>query len=1066
MKREDDPAGFDKMVKDLAKVRKAHSSMVNEMRGGEGSLFKFKGTWKEIAMGFVGGSLLDQGLSLAKQGIISLVTNAAKLSDELADVSKQTGITGKDLMELNSALGALDTRTPVSELRELAAVAGKLGYDTKDEVLAFVKAADMLNVALGEDLGGNAEEALNDIGKLVSIFGLEQEFGIEKSMLKVGSAINTVGASSQANEGYLVNWAKRFAGIAPNAGISIADTMGMAAAADILGQSAELSATNIGKMVIAMGKDVPYFAKVAGMEVSKFSQLLKTDGNEAFLRVLEGAKSSTQGVEGLAKMLETLGIEGSEGAAVLGAFAKNTELVRKQQDIANAAFEKGTSVIDEFNVKNQNTAAILDKIQKKLSTWWEETSAGIAPFVELFGKWAGVVSELDLQLKELEAQQEKVAAVEAKFPALLSRYDELKSKTNLSTKEQQELQKIVNAIADEVPEAATSFDKYGNAMDISRDKAAQFIANQRSLLETMRQTRREMLKEEVADLDRRAKVLEWELNQKKKFIVNSGGQLVEQNFTKEDFDQRRKEAKRLNDEIIQRRRDLAGLEGIDDIETRRKRRDPSRGKMKLAGAIGAPETPATPYSGPTKDQAKSAREEAKKLNDELLKEQQQHTVAMMGEQEKELQQAQFKYDGLRKRAGKNASEIAKINELHNQEVGIISQKYNKKHLADFDKTMRRQLDVINTQSKEENQAEQKHQDEIAKRQDEQLFEINHHYEQEIAAAKARGESIVEIEKRWHKEIDDLKAERAKKATDTLLEGVVDNYRSELAMAEENGTSKEQIVRDHLERLRTLRQDYGDLEIDQQKRINSEIAKADREMLAIKLDQINKTGEAMQTGGQVISDILTLTAGNQNEYAEFQKALALFQIAVDTGTAIASAVATGTKGDPYTVALRIAAAVAAVTAGMVKAKAVIDSSKQPDTPAFRATGGPTDFDNIQIDRGAAPAGWVNSPTLFSLGKRSYVAGEDGREYVISEPMLRNPVVADFANMLEAMRQNRYYAAGGDTGMQPGGGPMMPDPQLAETNRLLREIARKPAGINYNIFEKYETLLNDTRARASA
>ncbi|MCF0071268.1 phage tail tape measure protein [Dyadobacter sp. CY261] len=1064
MKKADDPAGYDKVRKQLDQVRKAHQSMLTEIRGGEGSLLKFKGTWKDIAAGFVGGSLIDQGIGMLKQGIVSLISTNALLSDSLADVSKQTGITGKDLTELNTELNELNTRTPVDELRKLAVVAGKLGYETKDEVLSFVKAADMLNVALGEDLGGNTEEALNDIGKLVAIFGLEQEFGIEKSMLKVGSAINTVGASSQANEGYLVNWAKRFAGIAPNAGISIADTMGMAAAADILGQSSELSATNIGKMIIAMGKDVPYFAKVAGMQVKEFSKLLKTDGNEAFLRVLEGAKSSTKGVEGLAKMLETLGIEGSEGAAVLGAFAKNTELVRKQQEIANSAFEKGTSVIDEFNTKNQNNAAILDKIQKKLSTWWESTAAGISPFIELFGKWAGVVSELDLNLKELQKQQEKVAAVESKFPALLARYDELKSKTNLSTKEQQELQKIVNAIADEVPQAATSFDKYGNAMDISRDKAAQFIANQRSLLETMRQTRREMLKEEVADLDRRAKVVQWELNQKKKMVVNSGGQLVEQNFTKEEFEQRRKEAQKLNEEITQRRRDLAGLEGIDDIDTRRKRRDPNRGKLQAGNPS---DSPAVPYVGPTRDQAKKAREEQKKLNDDLLKEQQRNTINMMGERDKELQAAQYKYDELRKRAGKNSKDLERINELHQQEVGNISQKYNKKFLTDFDKTIRGQLNVINSQAKEENEAEQKHQDEILKRQDEQLFEINHHYEQEIAAAKARGESIVEIEKRWRQEVDALKAERAKKANDELLDGVVDSYRSELAMAEENGESKEQIVRDQLERLRLLREDYGTMEIDQQKRINSEIAKADRELLAIKLDQIQKTGQAMSEGGQVISDVLTLAAGNQNEYAEFQKALGIFQIAVDTGTAIASAVAAGTKGDPYTVALRIAAAVAAVTAGMVKAKALINSAEQPDAPAFRAQGGPTDLGSIEVDKSGAPAGWVTRPTLFSLGRRSYVAGEAGAEYVVSNKMLQNPVVADFTSMLEAMRTGRAFADGGSTAM-PAAGPMTGDmsTQFAIMIGLLQKVVDKPSGINYEVFEKFEDQIANTRQRASA
>lgn len=1059
MKKEDDPAGFEKLRKQLDQVRKAHTHMVGELRGSDGAFSRMKLNWKEMATGAGIAMLAYQGVQKALQLLPGLANTAGEVSDQLADVSKQTGITGTELRKLNNDLQQIDTRTPVEQLRQLAAVAGKLGYSSREDVLAFVKAADVLNVALGEDLGGNVEETLNDIGKLVAIFDLEQEFGIEKSMLKVGSAINTVGASSQANEGYLVSWAKRFAGIAPNAGISIADTLGMAAAADILGQTSEMSSTNIGKMVIAMGKDVPYFARVAGMSVKEFSTLLKTDGNEAFLRVLEGARSTTKGVEGLAKTLQNLGVEGSEGAAVLGAFAKNTELVRKQQDIANASFEKGTSVVDEFNTKNQNTAAILEKIQKRLQGWWESAAQGLGPFIEMFGKWAGVVSELDLQLQQLNEQQQKVVAVESKFPVLLRRYDELKSKSKLSAEEQKELQNIINAIADEIPEAATGFDNYGNAIDISRGKAAQFIENQRTLLETMRQTRRDMLKEEIADMQRQAKVVDYELNTlRKKFTVNSGGQLVETPFSKEDFESRRKEAKRFQEQIASLKKDLDALEGRGTAPT-----------PKPAGSsTGSPPPKTSPFTGPGKEEVKEALKAQKQLNDDMMKNQQKVTLSMLEARAKELQEAQFKYDELRKRAGNNSALLASINEQQGQEIAAIHNKYNKKYLEDFDKTVRAHLDGINREIKEEAEYDQQRLDDAAKRRDKELFEINDHYQKQIALAKSHGKSTVDLEKEWRAEVEKLQKERGKKKTDNYLDGIFDSYRSELALAEEAGQSREDIVRNQLERLRALRAQYGDLDIEQQKRINSEIAKADREMLAIKLDQINKTGDAMKMGGQVISDVLTLTTNNQNEYAEFQKALGLFQIAVDTGTAVASAVAAGTKGDPYTVALRIAAAVAAVTAGMVKAKQLINQAEQPEAPAFRAQGGPTDLASIQVDRGGAPAGWVTQPTLFSLGRRSYVAGEAGAEYVISNRMLRNPIVADFASMLEAMRTSgRAFADGGSTAM-PASAPAGPDmsAQFAVMIGLLQQVVDKPAGINYAAFERFEGQIDQTRYRASA
>lgn len=1061
MKKADDPAGFEKLRKQLELTRKAHQQMINEVRGGGGSFKDFLSNWKNVATTV---SAAGAAVYLFQKGfefLPGLINTSGKLADSWSDVRKQTGLAGSEMRAFKEDLRSIDTRTPIEELRKLAVIAGKLGYESRQDVLSFVKTANILSVSLKEDLGGNAEEALNDVGKLTQIFGLEEEFGIEKSMLKVGSAINTVGASSQANEGYLVNWAKKFAGIAPNAGISIANTFGLAAASDILGQSVELSATNIGKMIIAMGKDVPYFAKVARMSVKEFSTLLKTDGNEAFLRVLEGAKSSTKGVEGLAKTLKNLGIDGAEGAQVLGAFAKNTELVRKQQDIANEAFEKGTSVIDEYNIKNQNTAAILDKIQKRIEGWREDAAEFLNPFIQSFGKLFGVVSELDIQMEKLTAQQEKVVQVESKFPALLRRYDELKSKTNLSGAEQKELNKIITQITDQVPEAATSFDIYGKALDINRDKVTDFIAGQKSLLEAMRQNRREMLKEELDDLNERARLVQYELNLRKKYSVNSAGQTITSDFTQEDFETRRKESQRLNDEIRKRTRDLAALEGIDDISTRRSGRNPTPKK----GKASKPDINGD-FTGLSSDEAEKALKEREKLNEDLLKNQQQLTMALMKEHEKELQAAQYKYDELRKRAGKSSELLKEINEQHAQEVSNISTKYNNKHLADFDKMIRGQYDHMTAAKKEQLEHEQNSQDDAAKRRDKELFEINDHYQKEIALAKSKGESITALEAAWKNEVEKLTSERAQKATDKYLNDIFDSYKSELAIADEQNYSKEDIVRSHLERLRMMREQYGEMELDQEKRINSEIAKADRDLLAIKLDQINKTGQAMSAGGQVISDVLSLAANNQNEYAEFQKALGLFQIAVDTGTAIASAVATGTKGDPYTIAARIALAVAAVTGGMLKAKQLINSTEQPATPAFREHGGFTDIGSIQQDNSGNPEGWVSRPTLFNLGARSFVAGEKyKKEYVFSNAMLKDPAIADFVGGVEALRQRRFFENGGSTAISNTVNQSTQD-VMAETNALLRAILKKPGGLNYANFERYETQLDNIRARAAA
>ncbi len=91
---------------------------------------------------------------------------------------------------------------------------------------------------------------------------------------------------------------------------------------------------------------------------------------------------------------------------------------------------------------------------------------------------------------------------------------------------------------------------------------------------------------------------------------------------------------------------------------------------------------------------------------------------------------------------------------------------------------------------------------------------------------------------------------------------------------------------------------------------------------------------------------------EGDFAEFQKAIAIVQLALDTGTAISGAIATAasTSLDPLTLVATIASVVSIVTANILKAKKLINSADVPNSPSFRAYGGYTDLDSIRTDRG--------------------------------------------------------------------------------------------------------------------
>ena len=333
-----------------------------------------------------------------------------RLDDKMADVQKTTGLTKEEVKGLDEELDKIDTRTSREDLLELGRVAGKLGIQGKEDIAGFVRAADQIKVALSEDLGGNVEESINQVGKLVGVFHLEEELGLEKSMLSVGSAINSLGASSKANEGYIVEFTNRVAGVAPGAGVSIQNVMGLGATMDNLAQSAEVSGTTYGQVMMGMQKKTQDYARIAGMSLEDFRKLLDEDANEAFLKFLEGLGSVD--METRVKMLSSLKLDAQRSSQVLGVLADNTDMLRQQQALANEEFAKATSLTEEYNTKNESAAAIVEKRRKvmdraltdlgeKLFPLWSEVLGlsgnllqALAAIVEVGSKYSGVIVSL------------------------------------------------------------------------------------------------------------------------------------------------------------------------------------------------------------------------------------------------------------------------------------------------------------------------------------------------------------------------------------------------------------------------------------------------------------------------------------------------------------------------------------------------------------------------------------------------------------------------------------------------------------------------------------------------
>lgn len=102
-------------------------------------------------------------------------------------------------------------------------------------------------------------------------------------------------------------------------------------------------------------------------------------------------------------------------------------------------------------------------------------------------------------------------------------------------------------------------------------------------------------------------------------------------------------------------------------------------------------------------------------------------------------------------------------------------------------------------------------------------------------------------------------------------------------------------------------------------------------------QAKEVADTMQQVTGALSDLFEAAAGDSEAYAKFKKAMAIVDATISLAQTIASATAISTEGDPYTLAIRIAANVAAVTAQFAAVIKAIKAASIPSAPSFERGG---------------------------------------------------------------------------------------------------------------------------------
>lgn len=406
-----------------------------------------------------------------------------KLSDAQADVMKTTQMSKEEVDELTKSFGLLETRTKRINLLKIAEEGGRIGI-AKDEIGDFVRIMDKAVVALSDSFPGGVEETASKLGKLKLLFKETKEQDVGTAYNAIGSAINDLGAEGVASEANIANFATRVGSLPDVLKPSIADALALGAAFEESGVEAEIASRAYGIILKQAAENTGEFARVMGKSRQEVEDLINADP-VAFMLEFAASLNGLSATD-TAETLGELGVNADGANKVIGALSNNTARFTELMNLSNRSMVEGNSLINEFNVKNNNLAATFEKIQKKMMGWFssETISNSLNVIAQGFAKLIGAAKDLDevwedeINSTYESARANQEAARTGKI--LLEEYQELtKDGVEPTGKAKQRLEEITLLLRDSLGESVVAIDTETGALNLNTEAVRKQIMAKR-----------------------------------------------------------------------------------------------------------------------------------------------------------------------------------------------------------------------------------------------------------------------------------------------------------------------------------------------------------------------------------------------------------------------------------------------------------------------------------------------------------------------------------------------------------------------------------------------------------
>ena len=366
---------------------------INQVNGAITQTATSTSRFGDIVRGVFTGNLITGFFSSFVGKARESVDELLKVSDLMTGVEKTTGLASEQVRELWNEFDNLNTRTSKQELLNIAQIGGRLGITDKEQIKEFTEEIDKIYVALGDSFQGGLEEVTTKVGKLKNLFEETRDQNYGEALNAIGSALNELGANGSSSEQNITDFATRIGALPAVLKPSIEKTLGLGAAFEESGIDAEVASSGYSRFMSVAGNNIAAFAKQMKLTTKEASELFNTHPEEFFLRFGESLKGL--GAEQTAGVLKGLKLNTLEVQKALGTAGDNADRFRSLMNLSGQAMQDGTSIQNEFNKVNENTAAIWEKIKKVFAEFFTSDTMAqwFGGLIKLLGWLTGVTSK-------------------------------------------------------------------------------------------------------------------------------------------------------------------------------------------------------------------------------------------------------------------------------------------------------------------------------------------------------------------------------------------------------------------------------------------------------------------------------------------------------------------------------------------------------------------------------------------------------------------------------------------------------------------------------------------------